>query len=104
MDHQVTMGLLIAISLGLAGWALKAVVSLSSAFEAAKAVSEERKEENNRRFEEIKSDNDRRFIQVTKDCDDHYNELKADVSKIDNSVVALHKRLDGWFNHNSKGG
>ncbi len=97
---QILMGILVTVSLGLAGWALSKVVELSSSQSASNALAEERKEEFERRCKELKEDFVARIAEVREENSERFGEVKSELSRIHDGISALHKRFDRHADHN----
>jgi len=88
---QILIGVLLTISLGLIGWCLSQIVSMKGKFERHEG-------EHKGRDAEI----DRRFCDVKQDQRSDINGLREQLTKIEGSVGAVHRRIDQFFQGGGK--
>lgn len=86
------LGLLVGLASFLGAWALKSTVDLKVELGAQKATAAERKEEIERRFTQRDSDLERTI-----------KNFEQGQQRLENEVVAVHKRLDALYSQLAKG-
>lgn len=101
---QIILGILVAISIGLCGWALSSVVSLKSDLSAETARNNQRDIENDRRHRESREWHNQQLAQAQQLQAAQYVELQKSDARIESSVVAMHKRFDHFLDTQAKGG
>jgi uncharacterized protein HemX len=80
------LSVLVLVALGLGSWALKSVVDLRIQLGQQKSIADERKAEIDRRFNE----KDTSLERVVRS-------FEQSISRIETEVVAVHKRLDKFY-------
>lgn len=102
---QTILGIFVLISMGLASWALKSIVALSSDQKSSRDVAEERKLAIAEKINELKADiirsentarseADRMAASVRTEQTLQYGNLQRELARLEGSVTAIHKRLD----------
>ncbi|MCW8133120.1 MAG: hypothetical protein KIS92_22435 [Planctomycetota bacterium] len=100
---QIILGVLITICMALVGWALASVVKLMTEHSSEKARNEQREVDLNRRFSEHRDHFNERLTQVQSTTAFQFSELQKADARIEQSVTALHKRLDNALENSAKG-
>lgn len=81
---QIVMGILVFILTGLGSWSLIAIVGLK--------IQNARLDE---RIENYKVSATERIKELKENKDSQYQELRAEITKLEKMISALHQRMDG---------